>query len=68
MLQLDDYLLEKFLGKGTFGEVYLTKKSNTNLIFATKRMEKALVEDPRYKKYFARLLTPKIFCSRIAAT
>ena len=53
MLQLDDYLLEKFLGKGTFGEVYLTKKSNTNLIFATKRMEKALVEDPRYKKYFA---------------
>ena len=52
MLQLDDYVLEKFLGKGTFGEVYLTKKRNSNFLYATKRMDKALVEDVRYKKYF----------------
>ena len=52
MLQIDDYILESFLGKGTFGEVYLTKKANSNFLYATKRMEKALVEDPRYKKYF----------------
>ena len=53
MLKLDDYYLEKFLGKGTFGEVYLTRNKNNNFLYATKRMEKTLVEDPRYKKYFA---------------
>ena len=52
MLELDDYYLAKFLGKGTFGEVYFTKKKNSNNVYATKRMEKQMVDDPRYKKYF----------------
>ena len=49
---LDDYFLSQFIGKGTFGEVYLTKKKNTNALFATKRMSKEYVEDPKYIKYF----------------
>ena len=49
---LDDYILTKFIGKGTFGEVYLTEKRNTGLLFATKRMSKDFVEDPKYIKYF----------------
>ena len=49
---LDDYILTKFIGKGTFGEVYLTEKRNTGLLFATKRMSKDFVEDPKYTKYF----------------
>ena len=52
MLQLDDYTLAKFLGKGTFGEVYFTKKAGSNNAYATKRMDKRMVDDPRYKKYF----------------
>ena len=52
MLKLDEYLLIKFLGKGTFGEVYLTKKENSNNYFATKRIEKQLVESEKYRKYF----------------
>ena len=49
---LDEYILTQFLGKGTFGEVYLTKKKNTDFIYATKRMSKDFVEDPKYIKYF----------------
>ena len=49
---LDEYTLTQFLGKGTFGEVYLTKKRNSDLLYATKRMSKAFVEDPKYIKYF----------------
>ena len=57
MLKLDDYTLEKFLGKGTFGEVYLTKKFNSNNLYATKRMERKMVDDPRYIKYFKNEIT-----------
>ena len=49
---LDDYLLTKLLGKGTFGDVFLTTKKNSNLSFATKRMERDLAEHPQYCKYF----------------
>ena len=51
-MQLDEYTLNEFLGKGTFGEVYLTKKKNSDFLFATKRMSKDFVEDPKYMKYF----------------
>ena len=40
MLELDQYRLIRFLGKGTFGEVYLTQKEGSNNYYATKRMEK----------------------------
>ena len=49
---LDEYTLNKFIGKGTFGEVYLTTKRNCDFLFATKRMSKDFVEDPKYIKYF----------------
>ena len=47
-----DYCLEKLLGKGSFGEVYLTSKVNSNFLFATKVMQKEKVEEPNYLKYF----------------
>ena len=52
MLKLDEYSLEKFLGKGTFGEVYFTRKMNSPNLYATKRMSKQMVDDPKYNKYF----------------
>ncbi len=51
-MYLDDYTLTKFLGKGTFGEVYLTTKKGSDCVYATKRMEVKFVEDPKYIKYF----------------
>ena len=51
-MQLDDYILTQFIGKGSFGEVYLTKKKDSDFLFATKRMPKDLVENPKYSKYF----------------
>ena len=38
MKQIEDITLLKFLGKGTFGEVYLSKKKGRNEYFATKRL------------------------------
>ena len=52
MLRIDQYSLNRFFGKGTFGEVYLTQKDGSMNYYATKRMEKKMVDDPRYKKYF----------------
>ena len=52
MMKLDEYTLTQFLGKGTFGEVYLTRKDGSNNLYATKRMDRTMVDNPRYKKYF----------------
>ena len=49
---LENYTLTKLLGKGTFGDVYLTTKKNSNLSYATKRMDRELAEHPKYCKYF----------------
>ena len=54
---LDEYTLTQFIGKGTFGEVYLTKKQNSDFLFATKRMSKEFVDDPKYTKYFNNEIT-----------
>ena len=51
-MQLDNYLIKELLGKGTFGEVYLTTKKDSNLLYATKKMPKSLVDNPEYNKYF----------------
>ena len=49
---LENYTLTKLLGKGSFGDVYLTTKKNSNLSYATKRMDRDLAEHPKYCKYF----------------
>ena len=40
MLIVEDYTLEKIIGKGSFGQVYLTSKTGTNKLFATKKLQK----------------------------
>ena len=52
MLIVEDYTLKKIIGKGSFGQVYLTSKTGTNKLFATKKMPKTMVLQPKVKKYF----------------
>ena len=49
---IDDYTLLKCIGKGAFGEVYLTSKKGTNKLFATKKVSKEKVSAPQIKKNF----------------
>ena len=51
-MQLDEYTLLKTIGKGAFGEVYLTSKEGTNHLFATKKVSKQKADSPTVKKYF----------------
>jgi len=51
-MQLDDYTLTTVLGRGTFGDVLLTKKKGSNKLYATKRIDRELAEHPQYCKYF----------------
>ena len=51
MKQVEDLTLIKVLGKGAYGEVYLSKKANSNKLFATKRIDKFRA-DNQLKKYF----------------
>ena len=48
---VDNLILTKSLGKGSFGEVFLTKKVNGKEKYATKRMDRAEYEKPdNYKR------------------
>ena len=49
---VEDLTLLKCLGKGAFGEVYLTSKQGTKQKFATKKIDKKFTSNPRAKKYF----------------
>ena len=49
---VEDLTLLKCLGKGAFGEVYLTSKQGTSQKFATKKIDKKFTQNPRAKKYF----------------
>ena len=49
---LDDLAFIKIIGKGSFGEVYLTSKSNSSDFFATKIIKKSMAESAKVKKYF----------------
>ena len=48
---VDDLTLIKPLGKGAFGEVFLTSKQGTKQKFATKQIDKKYAANPKAKKY-----------------
>ena len=50
--KVDDLALIKFLGKGSYGEVYLTKKDGKSELFATKKMDRKIMDQPHISKYF----------------
>ena len=50
-MHVDDYSLRQCIGKGSFGEVYLTTKKGINKLFATKKIPKYKVENPTIKKH-----------------
>ena len=52
MKTLDDLTLIKLLGKGSFGEVYLTSKVGHSELFATKKIPKSLADSEGVRKYF----------------
>ena len=52
MMKVGDYTLYKLLGKGSFGEVYLTTKGKNPEIMATKKLDKKQTDRPSIKKYF----------------
>ena len=49
---IDDLTLIKLLGKGSYGEVYLSKKKNSNKLFATKKINKVMA-DTKMRRYFS---------------
>ena len=48
---IDNLILERPLGKGSFGQVYLTKKKGDNNIYATKVYEREKIEGTEAFKY-----------------
>ena len=52
MQQIDDITLTKILGKGSFGEVYLSTKKGRKEYFATKKIDRKTADKPSFKKYF----------------
>ena len=56
--QIEDLKLIKLLGKGSYGEVYLSKKLNSNKLYATKKINKTIADTEmrRYLKYEINIL------------
>ena len=50
-MMVDNYILINLIGKGTFGEVYLTQKKGENKLFATKRVSIEKINSKDIKKY-----------------
>ena len=49
--QIDNLILISLLGKGAFGEVYLSQKLDSNKLFATKKVNKEIA-DTKMRRYF----------------
>ena len=49
---LDSYTFIKVIGKGSFGQVYLTSKEGHSEFFATKIIKKSIADSAKIKKYF----------------
>ena len=48
---VDNLKLEKLIGKGSFGEVYLTTKKGDTKFYATKKFDRANIEGTEAMKY-----------------
>ena len=48
---IDDLTLLKCLGKGSYGEVFLTRKEGKPQLFATKKMDRKYADQPHVSKY-----------------
>ena len=51
-MQIEDLTLLKCLGKGSFGEVFLSTKKGKKELFATKKIDRVKADQPSIKKYF----------------
>ena len=51
MKRIKDYILDKSLGKGSFGEVFLTKKEKSSKLYATKKIPLTHLQNEEFKKY-----------------
>ena len=45
---IDDYTFQKLIGKGSFGEVYLAKKQNSDKLYAIKMIDKKLADTKKF--------------------
>ena len=53
-IYVDSYLLNKSIGKGNFGEVYITQKNgDPNNFYATKKIDRSICEQPQFFNRFA---------------
>ena len=50
-IMIDDLTLLKMLGKGSYGEVFLTSKKGKSELFATKKMDRKYADQPNVSKY-----------------
>ncbi len=56
-MKVDDLILTKSLGKGAFGEVFLTNKEGSKELYATKRLDRAFSEKPENIKRLSNEIT-----------
>ena len=50
--QIDDLILVRYLNSGCFAETFLSRKKNSNILYATKRISlKIIAQEPCLKKY-----------------
>ena len=51
-MNFEDLTFIKIIGKGSFGQVYLTSKNEQTELYATKIIKKSVADSARVKKYF----------------
>ena len=51
MQQLDNFQIEKLLGEGSFGQVYLTTRKGDSKKYATKKLDRKTIDSSDARKY-----------------